>query len=491
MKRVSLKIEHKFKNRVVGHHLIDGERKKIAVGSSRSADLRLVGDDVAGVHAVFEREQDGWKISDLGSESGTWIHQKPIVEHELNGATVIHIGGHQLKATPHVLDRDLFAKPVTASDGALTYHQVVVLKNKLVVASYLLAKTAPYQLSWGGHNQTMPAPSSEEWTETAVGDLVVKQRLAKSDIVEESARDRLSRSIEPGVHGPLISAIVVFVLIFAVLLLAPRKPDDQLKKLTPENNRYTRLIFDGKKMRENKIQAEKMRKRMVGQSRTGVRKPNPGGQKATAGARVVSRIKAAGLGALIGKISKRAAKNGVFLQAAGVSPDSKSSGRALGLGGGSLLDKLGHGKGGGHSERIAGVGTVGKGGGHGGFKGTGALSLGNVGNAEVGVIDDETEIQGGLDKDVIARVIKSQLGQIRYCYERQLSANPDLYGKVLVKFTIGASGSVIMQAIGNSSLKNAMVEGCILRRVAGWTFPMPKGGTNVLVTYPFLFKSTR
>ncbi|MGZ3721801.1 MAG: AgmX/PglI C-terminal domain-containing protein, partial [Bdellovibrionales bacterium] len=121
----------------------------------------------------------------------------------------------------------------------------------------------------------------------------------------------------------------------------------------------------------------------------------------------------------------------------------------------------------------------------------GALSVGNTGTADVGVLEEETEVEGGLDKEAIARVIRSQLGQIRYCYERQLSANPDLYGKILVKFTIGAAGSVTAQTIGNTSLNNAMVEGCILRRIAGWQFPNPKGGTNVLVSYPFLFKSTR
>jgi outer membrane biosynthesis protein TonB len=114
-----------------------------------------------------------------------------------------------------------------------------------------------------------------------------------------------------------------------------------------------------------------------------------------------------------------------------------------------------------------------------------------VGNAEVGILEEESEVDGGLDRDVIARVIQSQLGQIRYCYERQLSANPELYGKVLVKFTIGGTGNVVAQMVGNTSLNNAMVEGCILRRIAGWQFPQPKGGTNVLVSYPFLFKSTK
>ena len=135
------------------------------------------------------------------------------------------------------------------------------------------------------------------------------------------------------------------------------------------------------------------------------------------------------------------------------------------------------------------MGTVGKGGG-GSTKGMGGLALGGAGSASVGIVDDETEIQGGLDKDVIARVINSQLGEIRYCYERQLAAKPDMYGKVVIRFAIDGSGGVSTQRVKRSTLKSAMVEGCILRRVASWQFPKPKGGTTVLVTYPFLFKST-
>src|SRR5690606_20741908 len=141
----------------------------------------------------------------------------------------------------------------------------------------------------------------------------------------------------------------------------------------------------------------------------------------------------------------------------------------------------------GDTVKIGGVGTIGKGGGgKGNLSGVGGLAAGGVGSASVGILEEETEIEGGLDKDVIARVIQSQLGEIRYCYERQLSAEPDIYGKVLVRFTIDANGSVSAQKVGVTTLRSAMVEGCILRRVANWKFPKPKGGTTVLVTYPFL-----
>jgi hypothetical protein len=502
MKRIALQVEHKFKNRLVGVHLIGSNQKLATIGSSRNADLHLLGEDVSGLHAAFEFESERWILNDLASESGTWINKKPIVEQEIEGATVIHIGSHQLKATPHVLDRDLFAKPLASNKDGETFHQVVLLRNGLVIQSFLLAPSEQFVFDKSGQHKVLVAPKGDQWVVNEVSGWTVKQRLARASAIKESAKETLGRSFEPGVHGPLISAIIVFFLIFLGLLLAPQKSDDNMKVVMPEQNQFTRMIYDGQKARQRKLQNEKFTKQLMrGQTDAGVQKQTPGGDQGTkapggnktAGARVVNNLKAAGLGALVGKISQRVAKNSILLQAAGVAPDAKASGRALGVGGGGALDKLGGGQklGGGESQKIAGVGTLGKGGGSSAYKGAGSLAKGTVGTADVGIIDEESEVEGGLDKEVIARVIQSQLGQIRYCYERQLSANPDLYGKVLVKFTIGGAGSVVAQTIGTSSLNNAMVEGCILRRIAGWQFPQPKGGTNVLVTYPFLFKSTR
>jgi hypothetical protein len=501
MKKQALQIEHKFKNRVVGVHLVDGSGSPTTtVGSARGAHIRLLGDDIAGLHAAFDMHEGQWTLCDLGSKSGTWVNQKPVIEHKIEGAVVIHIGNHQLKATPHLLERDLFAKDLEEGRGAHTYHQVVVLHKGLVHRSLLLERGEAFDTGVFGVG-VLKAPRGAEWTVTESGEWTFKQRLTKSDVLKENLRENLVDDWKR--PAPVVAALLVVLVIFGVMFLMPQKPDDDMKTLTPQmQNQYTRMIFDGKKMRQKKMVAEKMRKNLQGQSHSGIAKTTPGGDsgakvaggnKAAPGAKVVMNLKKAGLGALIGKVAARASKTALLVQAAGVAPDSRASGRALGMGGGSALDKLGGGGGGhgGQTMKIGGLGTAGKGGGHSGFKGTGALSLGNVGNAEVGVLEEETEIEGGLDKEAIARVIRSQLGQIRYCYERQLSANPDLYGKILVKFTIGAAGSVVAQAIGTTSLNNAMVEGCILRRIAGWQFPTPKGGTNVLVTYPFLFKSAR
>jgi pSer/pThr/pTyr-binding forkhead associated (FHA) protein len=501
MKRLALQVEHRVKNRIVGVHTLNEKSNTCTIGSARTAKIRVLGEDVAGLHAAFDLAGEEWTICDLGSQSGTWVNKKAVVSYPIKEATVIHIGAHQLKVTPYEFEADMFNKSSREGKGKYTFHQVVVTKSGLVMETLLLPKADSYSCKLTGAG-TLPAPKDFAWTETTHGEWTVKQRLTKTDTVPDATLKEafLEDFKRP---APLAAAILIFLMMATLSILAPNSPDDELKTLTPQmQNQYTRMIFDSKKVKEAKATAEKMRQSMKGQSRTGVAKTTPGGDAgakvaggsaAKPGAKVVMNLKNAGLGALIGKVAMRAGKNAQLVQAAGVNADGKASGRALALGGGSSLDKLGGG-GGGHGNetaKVGGLGTAGKGGGSSGYKGSGALSLGNTGSAEVGVLDEETEVDGGLDKELIARYIKSQLGQIRYCYERQLSANPDLYGKIMVKFTIGSAGSVTAQAIGNTSLNNAMVEGCILRRIAGWQFPTPKGGTKVLVTYPFLFKSNK
>jgi TonB family protein len=208
-------------------------------------------------------------------------------------------------------------------------------------------------------------------------------------------------------------------------------------------------------------------------------------------AHALASLRSSGLSALVGRIAKRAAKQGVMVASIGVSPETKGAGNAFFSQGKSTVGGGGFAKEG-TSYRLGGINTHGTGGGAGGTAKAGSgLSGGSVGTGDVALVDEETVIEGGLDREVIADVIKRNLGQIRYCYERQLSSNKDLYGKVMVRFTIGPGGEVGNPKIDNSTMKSALVEGCILRRVASWKFPLPKGGTTVNVAYPFLFKAVQ
>jgi|GEM_PF-4592368 len=98
-------------------------------------------------------------------------------------------------------------------------------------------------------------------------------------------------------------------------------------------------------------------------------------------------------------------------------------------------------------------------------------------------------VMGSLDKNIIRRVVRQHRNEIRYCYEKELVKNPNLGGKVDVKFTVSPTGSVASAAVASSTLNNASVESCITKKIKRWKFPQPKGGGIVVVKYPFNFST--
>ncbi|MBN2001427.1 energy transducer TonB [candidate division KSB1 bacterium] len=75
---------------------------------------------------------------------------------------------------------------------------------------------------------------------------------------------------------------------------------------------------------------------------------------------------------------------------------------------------------------------------------------------------------GARDIDEVAAIVYSKSRDVRNCYERVLRVNPDLKGKVVVRFTITPAGDVINPEILSSTLKNESVERCILTRIKTW-----------------------
>lgn len=75
---------------------------------------------------------------------------------------------------------------------------------------------------------------------------------------------------------------------------------------------------------------------------------------------------------------------------------------------------------------------------------------------------------GGRDPNLVAAVVFGHSAAIQYCYERELQRNPDLKGKISVRFTILPDGNVSNPAIISSTLENERVERCILSRISRW-----------------------
>ena len=149
-------------------------------------------------------------------------------------------------------------------------------------------------------------------------------------------------------------------------------------------------------------------------------------------------------------------------------------GRGGGLGGGGSADGLG------------GMGTRGRGSGASGY-GSGGGNFGDRGEGAIAGVGGDPIVLGALDKSLIDAVIKRNMAAIRYCYQRELTKNPSLGGKITVKFVIAGDGTVSQATTKATTMNNPAVESCINGRFMRFQFPQPKGGGVVIVSYPFIF----
>jgi len=141
---------------------------------------------------------------------------------------------------------------------------------------------------------------------------------------------------------------------------------------------------------------------------------------------------------------------------------------------------------------LGNLGTIGKGGGggNGSGYGRGAGGLGGKRAKAPDVIPGQANVRGSLDGEIIRRIIRRHVNEVKYCYEQELVKKPDLGGRIMVQFTIAASGQVIASVLQNSTVGNAHVENCTVLAVRRWEFPKPRGGGIVIVSYPFVLTPT-
>jgi FHA domain len=164
-------------------------------------------------------------------------------------------------------------------------------------------------------------------------------------------------------------------------------------------------------------------------------------------------------------------------------------GDSFGAGG---LGLSGVGEGGGGRGEGIGLGNFG-GLGHGAGTGTGQ-GIGN-GRGRLGgghqvkaprLREGATSVNGRLPPEVIQRIVRQNFGRFRLCYENGMRNNPNLQGRVTVKFVIDRGGAVAMTADGGSDLPDQGVVQCVVRGFGNLSFPQPEGGV-VTVVYPIMF----
>ncbi|EDM74364.1 FHA/TonB domain protein [Plesiocystis pacifica SIR-1] len=164
-------------------------------------------------------------------------------------------------------------------------------------------------------------------------------------------------------------------------------------------------------------------------------------------------------------------------------------GEAYGVGG---LGLVGTGRGGGGTGEgtigLGNTGLIGKGGGGGSGSGYGrgaGAGFGGKGKRVPKVRQAKAKVQGALDRDIIRRIVRAHINEVRSCYNAGLTKNPNLQGRVAVNFVITGTGKVGSAVVQESTIKDKSVGNCIAKAVKRWKFPKPRGGGNVIVTYPF------
>jgi len=141
----------------------------------------------------------------------------------------------------------------------------------------------------------------------------------------------------------------------------------------------------------------------------------------------------------------------------------------------------------GGSGKVADIGSL---------RGAGTIAGGNTGAGATekkvsGVVKSEAPaVDGELDPALVSKEVRARIGAVKACYERALKRNPNLSGKIKVRWTITAAGTVSGVDIADDSMGDSEVSSCIKQLVARWRFPAPAGG-SVEVEFPFVFTASQ
>jgi len=141
----------------------------------------------------------------------------------------------------------------------------------------------------------------------------------------------------------------------------------------------------------------------------------------------------------------------------------------------------------GGSGKVADIGSL---------RGAGTIAGGSTGAGVTekrvsGVVRSEAPaVDGELDPALVSKEVRARIGAVKACYERALKRNPNLSGKVKVRWTITAAGTVSGVDISDDSMGDSEVSSCIKQLVARWRFPAPSGG-SVEVEFPFVFTASQ
>lgn len=101
--------------------------------------------------------------------------------------------------------------------------------------------------------------------------------------------------------------------------------------------------------------------------------------------------------------------------------------------------------------------------------------------------DGKASHSGQLDALAVRQKIQKDLPKINRCYESALRYEPELSGKVSVRFAVVRNGNVQGVQVLENTTGNDKVERCVARVLGALRFPSRRAGKSLRFTFPFVF----
>lgn len=509
------------------------------IGQSPSADVHLVGKGIGGLHMAIKSGKQP-VVMDLGGPTPLKINGKEALEQVIGeGDATVEIGSRRvrIRRAKQVLP-DLRAqawKPLVDDKANELLIRVrlyikgvphdVVTTQKAVNLSEDFGVSSEHRLVYA-EGKTVYAQLPAEWISMKGRIQIGKDRIAQ--LADWAAPAQLERDTVYRVYaGSYIAEILItngcavigapkadlfpkelrkpfgismgsVLLMFLVWMLIFGRKEEAVEEPYPVYARLQNIPIE--KLPEPEPSSDRSAGGGAGSQAQENTAPQVGAPAAAAPSAVAQAL-TGGLKNLFGNVLSNAKSSNVVVAETGVGQAAApaagganaTAGKLAAVGQGTAAvagaSKLGGLAVKGSGQGFSGGSGTGLGTGHGNGIGTGVGD--GIGRGGFRLVEEESIVDGGLDKSVIAAVIQNNLAQIKYCYERQLVAEPDLFGKVVAQWTINAQGAVEGASVKQTTLNSNPVEKCMLAKISGWKFPQPKNGTKVSVSYPFLFKSTK
>jgi len=296
------------------------------------------------------------------------------------------------------------------------------------------------------------------------------------------------RSMDPLFVGLLVASVAAHVSAYAGLSRVPVReevtleeiPDRFARLLIPERKPEPQAAVQERKAEEEKEEKKPEEKKPEDPQRTVER-------KAARAAAVAQAVQQKGILRVLGSLgpgSGRGAVADVFGQGGAFGDVAQALSGAGGVAVATEPGGVGGRKGGGQGG-AASIGDLGTSGG-------GKVALGTKSEVQVSgsVGVEEAEVDSpDVDQQKLGAFVRARMAAIKACYELQLKRNPNLKGKIRIRFTILETGGLADVAAVENTLGSGDVAACIVGTVRGWRTPFRPSGT-VQVEYPFIFTAS-